>query len=112
MVRNFEDAQNLGKDSLDATLKSFGAVSKGFQAIAAETADFARKAFEDSTAASEKLFAAKSFDKAIEVQTDYLKSAYEGFVSQAAKVGQLYADVWQDAYKPFESQWVKSPAPR
>jgi phasin family protein len=108
MVKNFEDAQNLGKDNLDATIKSFGAVSKGFQAIAAETADYAKKAFEDGTAASERLFAAKSLDKAIEVQTDYLKTAYEGFVAQATKVGQLYADVFHEAYKPFESQWSKA----
>ncbi|MGH6770306.1 MAG: phasin family protein [Xanthobacteraceae bacterium] len=112
MVRNFDDAQNLGKDNLDATIKSFGVVSKGFQAIAADTADYAKKAFEDGTAASERLFAAKSFDKAIEVQTDYLKTAYEGFVSQATKVGQLYADVFQEAYKPFESQWTKTTATR
>lgn len=112
MVKNFEDAQSLGKDSFDATIKSFGAVSKGFQAIAAETADYARKAFEEGTAASERLFAAKSIDKAIEVQTDYLRTTYEGFVSQATKVGQLYADVFQEAYKPFESQWVKATTAR
>jgi phasin family protein len=107
MMKNFDDVQKIGKDSMDASLKSFGAVSKGFQAIAVETAEYAKRAFEEGTAASEKLAAAKSLDKVMEVQSDYLKKAYEGFVAQSAKVGQLYADLAQELYKPIESQWHK-----
>ena len=59
-------------------MKSFGAVSKGFQAIAVEMADYSKKAFEESTAATEKLFGAKSLDKAFEVQSDYVKSRLRG----------------------------------
>lgn len=110
MIKNFDDMQRIGKDSMDASLKSFGAVSKSFQAIAVEAADFAKKAFEEGTAATEKLAAAKSLDKAMEVQADYLKSAYEGFVAQSAKVGQLYVDLAQELYKPFESQRMKATA--
>src|SRR5438105_7560605 len=82
MVKNLEEMQKLGKDNMDVTLKAFGAVSKGFQAIAVEMADYAKKTFEEGTAASEKLIGAKSLDKAFEVHSDYVKAAYEGFVSQ------------------------------
>jgi hypothetical protein len=108
MVKNIEDMQKLGKDNVDATLRSFGALSKGAQAIAVEIADYSKKAFEDGTAATEKLFGAKSFEKAVEVQTDYLKTAYESYVAQAAKIGELYADLTQEAYKPFESHFAKA----
>ena len=110
MIKNFDDVQKIGKDSMDASMKSFGAVSKSFQAIAVETADYAKKAFEEGTAVGEKLAAAKSLDKVMEVQADYLKSAYEGFVAQSTKVGQLYAELAQEFYKPLESQWAKAPA--
>jgi len=110
MIKNFEDVQKLGKDNLDAHLKALGALSKSFQAIAVETADYAKKAFEESTAATERLAAAKSLDKVMEVQSDYLKNAYEAFVAQSAKLGQLYVDLAQEAYKPFESQWTKATA--
>ena len=50
----------------------------------------------------ESLMAAKSLDVAIEAQTDFLKSAYEGAVSQATKMSELYADLAKDAMKPFE----------
>jgi hypothetical protein len=110
MIKNLDDMQKLGKDNMDVSLKTLGAVSKSFQAIAVEAADYAKKAFEEGTAATEKLAAAKSLDKVMEVQADYLKSAYEGFVAQSAKVGQLYVDLAQEIYKPFEAQWVKATA--
>ena len=103
MMKTFEDMQKFGRDSIDASLKSFGACSKSAQTIAVEVADFSKKVFEDGAAATEKLVSAKSFEKAIEVQSDYLKAAYESFVSETAKLGELYADWAQEAYKPFES---------
>ena len=75
MVKNLEDMQKFGKDNADASLKSFGVLSKNFQAIAVEVADYSKKAFEEGAAATEKLIGAKSLDKVIEVQTNYLKSA-------------------------------------
>ncbi len=108
MIKNFEDLQQVGKENVDTTLKSMGALSKSAQAIAVEMADYSKKAFEDGTAALEKLFGVKSFDKAIEVQTEYAKTAYEGFVAKASKIGELYADLAKETYKPFEAMMAKA----
>ena len=108
MVKNFEDLQQVSKDNVDVTLKAMGALSKGTQAIAVEVADYSKKAFEDGTAALEKLFGVKSLDKAIEVQTEYAKTAYEGFVAKASKIGELYADLAKETYKPFETLMAKA----
>jgi hypothetical protein len=108
MLKNFDDVQKYGKDNMDATMKAWGSVSKSVQAIAAEAADYSKKSFEDTSKVMEKLLGAKSLDKAIEIQTDYAKSAYEGFVAQATKIGELYADLAKETYKPFESFAAKS----
>ena len=108
MVKSFEDLQQLSKDNVDIALKSMGILSKGTQAIAAEVADYSKKSFEDGTAALEKLFGVKSFDKAIEVQSEYAKTAYEGFVAKASRLGELYADLAKETYKPFESLMAKA----
>ena len=102
MLKNFEEFQKLGKDNVDVAMKQFGTVSKGWQAIATEVADYSKKSFEDGSAALERLFGAKSLEKAIEVQSDYAKTAYEGFVAQATKFGELYTDLAKETYKPFE----------
>jgi phasin family protein len=111
MLKNFEDIQKLGKDNVDVAMKQFGTVSKGWQAIASEFADYSKKSFDDGSAALEKLFGAKSLEKAIEVQSEYAKTSYEGFVAEATKLGELYTDLAKESYKPFEGLLAKvSPA--
>jgi hypothetical protein len=109
MLKNFDDIQKYGKDHMDTTMKAWGQVSKGVQAIATETADYSKKSFEEGSAALEKLFGAKSLEKAIEIQTAYAKIAYEGFVAQATKMGELYAELAKETYKPFETFVPKAP---
>jgi hypothetical protein len=102
MTQTFEDAGKFGKEFIDNGLKSLASFSRGVQAIAVETTEYAKTSFESGTAALEKLVAAKSLEKAIEVQTDYAKSSYEAFVAEATKLSDLYAELFKDSYKPFE----------
>ena len=108
MLKNFEDFQKLGKENVDTCMKQFGTVSKGWQAIATEVADYSKKSFEHGTATLESLLGAKSLDKAIEIQSDYVKTAYEGFVAQSSKLGELYTDLAKETYKPFEILMAKA----
>ena len=87
--------QKIGNENVDATMKRSAPCRRAAQAIATEMADYSKKCFEEGTAAIEKLFGAKSLDKAIEIQSDYVKAAYEGFVAQATKIGELYTDLRQ-----------------
>ncbi|TXL69006.1 phasin family protein, partial [Pantoea vagans] len=38
-----------------------------------------------------------------ELQTSFVKSSYESFVSEATKLGEMYADLAKSAYKPYEA---------
>ena len=96
------EMHKFGKDNMDVAMNCFGAWAKNAQAIAVEVADYSKKSVEGSAAAWEKLIGAKSLEKAMEVQTDYLESSYEGFVAEATKLGELYVDLAKEAYKPFE----------
>lgn len=108
MFQSFEQTSKYGKEAMDNGLKSFAAVSKNMQTIAVEATEYSKKAFESGSAALEKMVAARSPEKAFEVQADYLKQAYEGFVAQAAKFGDIYAEMAKDAYKPFEELVAKA----
>ena len=108
MMNSFESIQKQGQENLDLAMKSMTALSKGFQEIAKEAADYAKASFETSSATAEKLMATKSVEKAFEVQSTYAKDLYEGFVAQATKVGELYADIAKEAYKPFEKTLAKT----
>ena len=105
---NPDQMQKMSKDSMDMAMASFGTWSKNAQAIATEVADYSKKSFEGSAAAWEKLIGAKSLEKAMEVQSEYLKSSYEDFVAQSTKLSELYADLAKEAYKPFEGVMAKA----
>jgi len=104
-----EEMQKFGKDSMETALASLGVWTKNAQAIAVEVVDYSKKSIEDSTAAWERLMGAKTLEKAMEVQSEYLKSSYEDFVAEAAKLGELYVDLAKEIYQPFENALAKAP---
>lgn len=107
MATQFEEFQKLAKDNMDVVTKSLGTTTKGYQAIASEVTEYSKKAFEQTSAAAEKLAGAKTLDKAVEIQTEFAKSAYEGFVAYASKLGELYANLAKETFKPYEGLVAK-----
>ena len=105
-----DTVQKFGKDGADAAMRSFGAVSKGAQSAAVEVADYAKRSFEQGSAAAEKLAGVRTLDKVLEIQTDYLRSSYESFVSQVGKMGELATATAREAFAPMESLVAKNGA--
>lgn len=103
MISGFDEIQKISKDNMDVALASAGAVSKGYQALAVEAADYTKKSFAASSTALEKVLAAHSLDKAVEIQSDYVRTAYEDYAGQVSKLGELFVGVAKDFYKPYES---------
>jgi hypothetical protein len=93
--KNFSHQQD-GEKQLDT-----GTAPASFQAIATAYGDYTKKSFEDTKAFVEKLSDVRSLDKAIEVQTEFAKTAYETFVTESQKIGALYGDLAKQSYKPF-----------
>ena len=103
MIKSFDDVQNLSKEGFEAYTASAAALSKGLQTIAAETADYSRKSFETGSQLAEKPAAPTSFDQALEVHSGFAKEAYEAYVGQMTKIGEIFAATAKDAFKPFEA---------
>ena len=106
-----EEFQRVGKDGFDAAVRSFGEVNKGLQAIAAEVTDYSKKSFEDGTRAFEQLLSAKSFGQVIEIQSQYAKRAYDAYVAEWSKLGEMYTGLTSNAYKPVEQAASKAGSP-
>jgi hypothetical protein len=97
--------EEIRKGEHDMMTTAFDAWARNTQAIATEVAGYSRKSFDNSAAAFEKLIGAKSPEKAMEVQTEYLRSAYEELVAMATKIPELYTDIAREAYpNPFGKQ--------
>jgi phasin family protein len=102
-----EEYQRLSKDGFDAAVRSFGEVNKGFQAIASEVTDYSKRTFDDIIRAWEQFLSAKSLDQAFEIQSDYTKKAYDNYVAEVSKLGEMYVSLARNAYKPVEQAAAK-----
>jgi hypothetical protein len=72
------------------------------QAIAMAYADYAMKSFDGSRSFVEKLIGVRSFDKAIEVQTEFARQAYADFVAESQKMCELYGGLARQIFMPWE----------
>ena len=86
---------------MDAAAPWANSFADGFHAIATAYSDYIKKSFEDTRSFVEKLSGVKSVNKAIELQTEFAKSAFGSFVAESQKIGALYRDLAAPSYKPF-----------
>jgi hypothetical protein len=105
---NIEEFQQRGKEQYEAVIASAGTVTKGVQAIATAYADYSKKSFEESKTFVEKLAGVKSIEKAVELQTDYAKTAYELFMAEMTRIGELYNELAKETYKPLTGLMPKA----
>jgi hypothetical protein len=100
---NFEDTNRKSKEAMDTVLRSCSETAKGLQAIATETTEYSKKSFQDAVSHLETLSGARSFETVFELQSGYVKSAYESFIAEATKLTEMYSDIAKTAYKPYDA---------
>ena len=101
--------RNVSGEQMDAAAPWANSFADGFHAIATAYSDYIKKSFEDTRSFVEKLSGVKSVNKAIELQTEFAKSAFGSFVAESQKIGALYRDLAAQSYKPFGGFPAKVP---
>jgi Phasin protein len=77
--------------SIGAVTADNGPVS--IQTIANAYRDYTKKSLQETGSFVEKLMAVRSFDKAIEVQTEFARQAHANFVAESQKICELYSEL-------------------
>jgi hypothetical protein len=97
-------------DVAQASPSTAAAPATGIQAIANAYRDYTQKSLEDAQSFAEKLTAARSLDKAVEVQTEFARQACETFADNSRKIRTLYRELfWQSLQFP---KWPPGQAQR
>ena len=92
------------KKNLEAVVASVTAATKGAEALGAQVMAFSKKSVEDQVAAAKALAGAKSVQEAVELQTAWVKSAMEGYLAEASKMGETVAASVKDSVKPLNER--------
>jgi hypothetical protein len=104
-----EHARNMGQEfqraaesGFEVANRSFSEVNKGFQAFAAEMTDYSKRSLEDVFRAWEQLLGARSFSEVVDIQARYAQKAYDTYMSQMSKFGELSLNLTRNAAKQGE----------
>ena len=98
MFINFQEIPGLGPNPFEGFTTATASTTKRLQAIMTETTEYSKKSFEKARVLAEKLAGVKKIDEAFQLQSDFAKSAFEDFVAQAMKIGNLYSDLAKEAF--------------
>jgi hypothetical protein len=111
-IRNISDEyQRLGQSGLDAAIRSYGEAGNGLQAFAAEITSYSKNALDDFVRMCEQLLGSKTIEQAMQIQSDYVKRAYDNHMSEMSKLGEIFTQVSRNSYKPIEQAAAKSDVP-
>jgi hypothetical protein len=77
-------------EEVDSVTPSAETVPVSFQSLAKAYEDYARKSFEQTRFLFEKLASVRSLDKALELQTDFVRHACDMFISDSQKICGLH----------------------
>jgi hypothetical protein len=106
------DAPSIGAAAPADTLPIGGAAPAddcpvSIQTIATAYVDYTRKSLQENRSFVEKLMGVRSFEHAIEVQTEFARQALANFVAESQKICELYGKLATQIFRPWEGLAVK-----
>lgn len=98
------EVNTYSKKNLEAVVASVTAATKGAEVLGAQAMAFSKKSMEDQVAAAKTLAGAKSVQEAVELQTAWVKSSMEAYMSEMTKWGEIVAGSVKDSVKPLNER--------
>lgn len=102
------DAASLGKDQVEAYVKSATILAKGGEEILKTCVALGQATAEKNTAAFKTLLGCKTLSELTEVHNKLTQDSIEGFISNATKLSELSIKVATDSFEPLNSQYGKT----
>jgi phasin family protein len=102
----FEDANEFGKGNVEALVESSKIAAKGFETIGQDAAAFAKKSFEDSSAALKSFAAAKSPTDFFKLHSDYVRGAFDAAVAESAKSTEAFLKLASEIAQPISNRFA------
>jgi len=98
-----------GKETVEAYTKAANVAAKGAETLHNEIFAYSKQSMENTIAQTKALMATKSVHEAIELQSDFAKTAFETYVSQMTKFGEIFMSTTKDSFAPIQGRvqaWV------
>ncbi|WP_411340852.1 phasin family protein [Sphingopyxis sp. J-6] len=99
-----EEAVEFNKANIEALVESGKIAAKGIETLGQEGVTFARKSFEDTTAALKGYTAVKSPAEFFKLYAENSKKAFDAAVAQTSKTSELVVKLTNDSFAPISNR--------
>jgi len=99
-----EEAVEFNKANLEALVESGKIAAKNLETLGQEGVAFARKSFEDTTAAMKGYTAVKSPADFFKLYAENSKKAFDAAVAQTSKTSELFVKMTNDSFAPISNR--------
>ena len=103
-IKNYDLVLGYGKDTAEAVMKSATAAGKGVETLNGELYSYSKQSLEDSITATKAIMGSKSLHEAFEYQSDFAKSAFESYIGEMTKFGELFTATTKDSFAPLQGR--------
>ncbi len=111
VAKSYDRFFSYGRDTLEAYVQSANAAGKGAETIQNEIYSWSKHSLEESISAAKAVFGSRSIHEAFELQSDFVKSAFDAYVGQVAKLNEMVFSTAKDAIVPLQGRvhaWVEA----
>jgi phasin family protein len=104
-AKGFTQFADFQKTSLEAVVASAGSFAKGVEKAASDNAAFAKASYEESVAAAKAAATSKSVQEAFDIQSEYVRTAFEKNLSQLNKLTDHWIATTKEAAEPLTARY-------
>lgn len=101
---SLEDVATFQRETADALVETATLAQQGFEAIAAESATFSQKSYEDGVAVAKETLASTNIQDVIELQTAFAKTAVDAYLGHMKKIGEMFQTSAKEVAAPMNTR--------
>ena len=103
-VKGYDQFWDYGRETVEAYVQAANAAGKGVETLHNEIYAYSKQSVEDSISAAKAIFGSKSVHEAFEMQSDFVKSALESYVSEFTKLSEIMFATTKEAWNPLQGR--------
>lgn len=105
MTQGMNNFGTFGQENVEAFIESATTVAKGFEKLAQENAEYAKKQMEAGTEKMQSFASVKTPQEFFEAQSDFVRTAFETQIGQINKVSDMFVATARDAAQPLSKRY-------
>ena len=102
----FADWNDFNKGNVEALVECGKIAAKGFEKLGQEQAEYARKSFEQTTAAFKGMASVKSPTELVKLHSDYVRSSFDQLVAQTSHSTEAFLKLAGEIAQPISNRFA------